>query len=200
MKRLLDVVLSGLALIILAPVMAVVAVAILARMGRPILFRQPRVGYRERIFILAKFRTMSGESIRGREALDDEERLTPLGRFLRRSSLDELPQLWNVLRGDMSVVGPRPLLVDYLPLYSREQRRRHDVRPGMTGWAQINGRNAVSWDERFALDTWYAQHHSMWLDVKILARTAIHLLHIGGSAEESHRPMPRFQGSAESAR
>lgn len=195
MKRLLDVLMSLVGLIIAAPIMALLAIAIRVTMGRPVFFRQPRIGFHDRIFTLVKFRTMRGESLPGREAIDDEQRLTPLGRLLRRTSLDELPQLWNVLRGEMSLVGPRPLLVEYLPLYSPEQRRRHDVRPGITGWAQVNGRNAVTWEDRLALDTWYARHRTLWLDMKILARTLVQVLHIGDDASDPHRPMPRFRGS-----
>ena len=194
MKRFLDVALGGVVVVLTAPIMAAVALAILVTMGRPVLFRQPRVGLRNRVFIIRKFRTMRGESIPGREALDDEQRLTRLGRMIRRSSLDELPQLWNVLNGDMSLVGPRPLLVEYLPLYTAEQSRRHDVRPGMTGLAQVSGRNAVTWEERLALDAWYAQHHSLWLDISIMWRTLRHVLHLEKGSADPHQTMPRFTG------
>ncbi|HJQ20602.1 MAG TPA: sugar transferase [Gemmatimonadaceae bacterium] len=192
MKRVLDIVLGSLALIITAPIMIGTAVVVWAAMGRPVLFTQRRVGWRERIFTVYKFRTMRGESVPGREALDDEERVTRVGALLRRLSIDELPQLWNVLRGDMSLVGPRPLLVEYLRVYSPAQRRRHDVRPGMTGLAQVSGRNATTWDDRLALDTWYADHHTLGLDLRIMGRTILHIVRVGRQAADGHRPMPRF--------
>ena len=163
-KRGLDVSLACAGLLVLAPLIAVLAALVFSSMGRPILFAQQRPGKHQRLFTLYKFRTMCSTVGAGGEPLPDADRLTPLGRFLRRYSLDELPQLWNVLRGDMSLVGPRPLLVEYLPLYSAEQARRHEVRPGITGWAQVNGRNAQSWDERLRLDVWYVDHRSFWLD------------------------------------
>lgn len=198
LKRLFDLAVASICLTLAAPVMAGIAVAIYLAMGRPILFRQPRVGKHEDVFILLKFRTMRGEPGPGSEAVDDENRLTALGRLLRRSSLDELPQLWNVLRGDMSIVGPRALLLAYLPFYSPEQRLRHTVRPGITGWAQIHGRNAVTWEERLTRDVWYAQNHTIWLDLKIIAQTAIQLLDFRRSAAALHRPMPRFDAPSPS--
>lgn len=198
MKRFLDLSLCGVGLIVAAPLMVVIAAAVYATMGAPVLFRQPRVGRDESIFVLLKFRTMRGVAVPGREALDDEQRLTPFGRFLRRMSLDELPQLWNVLTGDMSIVGPRPLLVDYLPLYTPQQRVRHTVRPGMTGWAQLHGRNAAEWEDRLALDAWYATNRNLWLDFRIIWRTVLHLLHVHSNRADHHRTMPRFTGTTKS--
>lgn len=175
-KRLLDVSVSAGALVVLAPLLAAIALAIVATDGRPVLFRQLRPGYRGRPFTILKFRTM--RPLRAGEVAYemDHLRITPLGRFLRTTSLDELPELWNVLRGDMSLVGPRPLLLEYLPLYSREERRRHDVRPGITGWAVVNGRHVLKFRERLALDAWYAEHWSLRLDLAILARTLVQVL------------------------
>ncbi|MGI6496775.1 MAG: sugar transferase [Kiritimatiellia bacterium] len=171
------------------PALAIVALAVRRRMGEPVLFRQPRAGLHGRVFTILKFRTMlAGDA-------PDAERITPFGRTLRHTSLDELPQLLNVLRGDMSLVGPRPLLVDYLPLYSPEQARRHEVRPGITGWAQVNGRNAVSWEEKFALDTWYVDHRSLWLDLRILFRTVWNVLARRGVATAAAETPPPFQGT-----
>ena len=170
-KRLLDLILAALALPLLLCVMGVVAILVRLRLGAPVLFRHQRPGLLGRPFILYKFRTMTEAEPGTDEAQTDAERLTSFGRFLRRTSLDELPQVFNVLRGDMSLVGPRPLLMRYLPRYTPEQARRHEVRPGITGWAQVNGRNAVAWEEKFALDVWYVEHVSLWLDLKILALT-----------------------------
>lgn len=170
-KRLFDIIASAIGLLLLMPVIAVVGLQIRRKLGSPVLFRQVRPGKDGKPFEMIKFRTM-------RDAIDDEgnllpdtERITPFGQFLRSTSLDELPELWNVLKGDMSLVGPRPLLMEYLPLYSAEQYRRHEVRPGVTGWAQINGRNAISWEEKFNLDTWYVDNRSLWLDLKIIYLT-----------------------------
>ena len=160
-KRLIDIVVAGTGLLVLSPVMAVAALVIRLRLGSPVIFRQLRPGHEGRPFTLAKFRTMRDATGPDGHVLPDEERLTSFGVFLRRSSVDELPQLWNVLRGDMSLVGPRPLLMAYLPLYSREQARRHHVRPGITGWAQVNGRNALSWEDKFRLDVWYVDNQSL---------------------------------------
>jgi sugar transferase EpsL len=170
-KRLGDVVISGTALIVLAPVMAAAAVLVALTMGRPVIFRQVRPGLRGRPFTCLKFRTMTDARDAAGQLRSDSERLTLLGRCLRKTSIDELPQLWNVLRGDMSLVGPRPLLMEYLPNYTPEQQRRHDVLPGITGWAQINGRNAVTFGDRLKLDVWYVDNWSPWLDLKILGRT-----------------------------
>jgi lipopolysaccharide/colanic/teichoic acid biosynthesis glycosyltransferase len=170
-KRLFDIVVAGAALLALSPVLLVLAVLIARRMGRPVLFVQVRPGKDAKPFRMLKFRTMRDAVDAQGNPLPDADRLTPLGAWLRASSLDELPELWNVLRGDMSLVGPRPLLMEYLPLYSPEQARRHEMRPGITGWAQINGRNAISWDEKFAHDIWYVDNAGFWLDLRILVGT-----------------------------
>jgi lipopolysaccharide/colanic/teichoic acid biosynthesis glycosyltransferase len=195
LKRGLDIFAACVGLVTFAPVVAVVAVLVAASTGRPILFAQTRPGKGGRVFTLYKFRTMSGATGAAGELLTDAERLTAVGRLLRRYSLDELPQLWNVLRGDMSFVGPRPLLVEYLPLYSVEQTRRHEVRPGITGWAQVSGRNAQSWDERLRLDVWYVDHRSFWLDLRILCLTALRVLCSDGVNRPGHATMPRFTGN-----
>jgi lipopolysaccharide/colanic/teichoic acid biosynthesis glycosyltransferase len=182
-------------LVLLAPAMAVVAIAIRAAMGRPVLFAQVRTGRGERLFRLFKFRTMRDAHSHEFVPLPDSARLTPLGQFLRRTSLDELPQLWNVLKGDMSLVGPRPLLPQYLPRYSLFQRRRHEVVPGITGWAQVSGRNAVDWERRFELDVWYVEHRGFWLDLRILARTALMVLKREDTNQEGHASMPEFAGT-----
>jgi sugar transferase EpsL len=194
-KRVLDISISLILMLVLMLPILITALAVRLAMGSPVLFRQIRPGYRGRLFELVKFRTMTVEAERGEASLADEMRLTRLGRFLRRTSLDELPQLWNVLRGDMSLVGPRPLLTEYLPLYSPEQARRHEVRPGITGWAQINGRNAQSWEERLSLDVWYVDHRSLWLDLRILCRTLLKVLRSEGVNQPGHATMPRFTGS-----
>lgn len=168
MKRIIDILGAGLGLLLFSPVLAIVAYKIGREMGSPVLFRQMRPGRHGKPFKMVKFRTMRDTIDTDGRPLPDAARLTKLGRFLRSSSIDELPELWNVLKGDMSLVGPRPLLMDYLPLYSPEQARRHEVRPGVTGWAQVNGRNAISWDEKFALDVWYVDNRSLWLDLKII--------------------------------
>ena len=175
-KRALDCAVSLLLLVFLAPLLVFLGLAIAASLGRPVLFRQVRPGLRGRRFVLYKFRTMRGRPREEGPALDDEIRMTSLGCLLRRTSLDEIPELFNVLKGDMSLVGPRPLLGKYLPLYSAEQARRHDVRPGLTGWAQINGRNAISWKKKFELDVWYVQNYDLAVDVKILAGTVDRIL------------------------
>ena len=195
LKRVVDVSISSLLLLVLALPFLITALAVRLTMGSPVVFVQARPGYRGRLFDLLKFRTMT-DDVDGRgKTLPDELRLTRTGRFLRRYSLDELPQLWNVLRGDMSLVGPRPLLVEYLPLYSPEQARRHEVRPGITGWAQINGRNAQSWEERLRLDVWYVDHRSLRLDAKILWLTFLKVLRSEGVNRPGHATMPRFTGS-----
>lgn len=170
-KRIFDVIAAAIGLIVLAPVLFLIAIAIYLQMGPPILFTQPRPGKDSQIFTFYKFRTMSNQQDSQGNLLPDEDRVSPLGRFLRKTSLDEFPQLWNVLKGDMSIVGPRPLVVRYLNRYTPEQARRHEVKPGITGWAQVNGRNALSWDERFALDVWYVDSQSFWLDLKIIFLT-----------------------------
>jgi lipopolysaccharide/colanic/teichoic acid biosynthesis glycosyltransferase len=194
-KRLFDVAVAATLLVVLSPVLLIVALAVRARLGTPVLFRQTRPGRSGRPFTLLKFRTMNNEHDASGVLLPDEARLTGIGRVLRRMSLDELPELLNVVRGDMSLVGPRPLLMEYVPRYSVEQWRRHDVRPGITGWAQVNGRNALSWDEKFALDVWYVDHCSFRLDLDILARTAREVLSGRGVSPEGHATMPPFQGS-----
>jgi len=189
MKRAFDVVVSATLLLVLAPVLLVVALVILVFEGAPVLFRQERPGLHGRTFTLYKFRTMRvGEAA-------DEERLTALGRALRRSSLDELPQLVNVLRGEMSLVGPRPLLMEYLPLYSARQARRHDVMPGITGWAQVNGRNATSWPERLELDVWYVENRGFALDLRILALTVVRVLAGSGVSQAGRATMDKFRGN-----
>ena len=193
MKRALDVGLSAVGLVLLSPLLLGLAFAVRVGLGRPILFRQRRPGLRGRPFTLYKFRTLREDPTGERR---DEERLTRLGVLLRRTSLDELPELWNVLRGDMSLVGPRPLLMEYLPLYTAEQARRHDVRPGITGWAQINGRNAISWEEKFRLDLWYVDHRSVWLDLRILALTLGRVVAGEGISEPGQATATPFRGSA----
>ncbi|HEY0325208.1 MAG TPA: sugar transferase [Allosphingosinicella sp.] len=194
-KRLLDIVVAALALVIGAPILLIVAVAVLVAMGRPVLFRQQRPGLGGRPFQLLKFRTMLSDAKLGSDVASDARRLTRTGRFLRATSLDELPELWNVLRGDMSLVGPRPLLMQYLGRYTPEQARRHEVRPGLTGWAQVNGRNALSWEEKFALDTWYVDNRSFWLDIKIIVMTALSLFRPSGISADGSATMPEFMGS-----
>ena len=194
MKRVLDAAIAGLLLILTAPLMAVIVVLVRLRLGTPVLFRQLRPGLAGRPFEILKFRTMRDvRDVQGL-ALEDAARLDAFGRLLRSTSLDELPELWNVLRGDMSLVGPRPLLMEYLPLYSPEQARRHDVRPGITGWAQINGRNDTSWEQRFANDLWYVEHVSLALDVRILCRTVGNVLRRRGISHSGEVTMPKFTG------
>jgi len=195
MKRLLDFLVSLIALVLLSPLMLVLAIGVRLDVGAPVLFRQERPGLRARPFTLCKFRTMRGAHAGEFSPDSDAERLTRFGRWLRATSLDELPELWNVLRGDMSLVGPRPLLMRYLPLYSAEQMRRHDVRPGLTGWAQVNGRNALDWDEKFRLDTWYVEHRSIFLDLKILLLTGAAVFRRHGISYENSATMPEFTGS-----
>jgi lipopolysaccharide/colanic/teichoic acid biosynthesis glycosyltransferase len=182
-------------LALLAPVMALTAVAVFVTMGRPVVFRQRRPGLGGRCFTVLKFRTMSEPASEDGRPSDDAARLTPLGRFLRKSSLDELPQLVNVLKGEMSFVGPRPLLEHYLPLYTEEQAQRHLVKPGITGWAQVNGRNEVGWDERLALDVWYVKNWSLALDLRILLMTVRRVVSGSGTSAEGHATMPEFTGS-----
>jgi lipopolysaccharide/colanic/teichoic acid biosynthesis glycosyltransferase len=198
MKRVIDVAVSGSALLVLWPVMALIAIAILWCDSGPVLFRQARPGYKGRAFTLLKFRTMSEKRDTQGQLLPDRERLTALGEFLRGLSLDELPQLWNVLRGDISLVGPRPLLTQYLERYSAEEMRRHEVKPGITGWAQVNGRNATTWPERFALDLWYVEHWSLGMDARILLQTFWQTLKRSGIAQPGHATMPEFSGNEHS--
>jgi sugar transferase EpsL len=196
LKRALDLLGASVALVVLSPLFAVVAVGVRVRMGSPVLFRQERPGRGGRLFVMTKFRTMTDRRAPDGALLPDADRLTRFGRFLRRTSIDELPELLNVVRGDMSLVGPRPLLVEYLPLYSPEQARRHEVRPGITGWAQVNGRNAVTWDEKFALDVWYVDHRSTRLDLEILGRTVKQVFSGDGISAPGHATMEPFRGSA----
>ena len=193
-KRALDVTVATVALVLGAPVLLAVAGAIRLTLGAPVLFSQERPGLHARPFRLRKFRTMTTATDASGRPLPDDRRLTPLGRWLRATSLDELPELWNVLRGEMSLVGPRPLLVEYLPRYTPEQARRHDVRPGLTGWAQVHGRNAVGWEERLALDVWYVDHRSFGLDLRILARTVGLVLRREGVHAPGAATMPAFTG------
>jgi sugar transferase EpsL len=193
-KRLFDVIVSASGLVLLGPLLALLAVVTWATMGRPILFRQRRAGRGGRPFTILKLRTMTPGTG------PDAERITALGRLLRRTSLDELPELWNVLRGDMSLVGPRPLLVPYVERYTPRQARRHEVRPGITGWAQVNGRNLLSWDERLELDVWYVDHWSFGLDLKILVRTIGRALSGRGTRHLGNATMPEFTGSSRAAR
>lgn len=195
MKRTVDILFSVLGLLFFAPVLVIIALKLYREMGAPVLFRQTRPGLSGKPFQMIKFRTMSDATDSNGSPLPDAERLTELGRFLRSSSLDELPELWNVLKGDMSLVGPRPLLIEYLPLYSREQARRHEVRPGVTGWAQVNGRNAISWDEKLALDVWYVNNKSLWLDLKIIWFTIRTVIKREGISAAGEATMSKFTGS-----
>jgi lipopolysaccharide/colanic/teichoic acid biosynthesis glycosyltransferase len=195
-KRGIDVAGAALALVVLSPVFALVALLVRLRMGSPVLFRQVRPGRDGRPFEMLKFRTMSNRHDPSGVLLPDRDRLTSLGRFLRRTSLDELPELVNVLAGEMSLVGPRPLLMEYLPLYTPEQARRHEVRPGITGWTQVNGRNALSWDDKFTLDVWYVDHRSVRLDCQILFKTVAQVLSGVGVSAPGHATMEPFRGSA----
>jgi lipopolysaccharide/colanic/teichoic acid biosynthesis glycosyltransferase len=195
LKRMLDVIAAGVGLILLCPVLALIALSIWARMGWPVLFRQTRAGYRGRAFTVFKFRTMIDACGPEGRPLSDKARITSLGRFLRRTSLDELPQLINVLNGEMSLVGPRPLLLEYLKLYTPQQARRHEVQPGITGLAQIKGRNTLNWDERFALDVWYVDHPSLVLDLRILLQTFVCLLRRDSVGAEGDLDVPSFTGS-----
>lgn len=195
LKRFFDVLASLCGLIVLSPVIAIVAWKISRKLGSPVLFRQVRPGKDGKSFEMIKFRTMLDAVDSNGNPLPDSERMTPFGSFLRSSSLDELPGLWNVLKGDMSLVGPRPLLVEYLPLYSTEQGRRHDVRPGLSGWAQVNGRNAISWEDKFKLDVWYVDNRSFWLDIKIIFLTIKKVFVRDGISAEGEATMTKFTGS-----
>ncbi len=195
-KRILDVALSAAGLLLTLPAIAAVALLIRATLGSPILFAQLRPGLDGRPFRLYKFRSMTDARGRDGAPLGDDARLTAVGAWLRKSSLDELPQLWNVLKGEMSLVGPRPLLIEYLPLYDEKQRRRHEVRPGITGWAQVKGRNAISWEEKFDLDVWYVDHVSFRLDMRIMALTLLRIVRPSGISEPGSATMSKFTGSA----
>ncbi|GAB4459012.1 MAG: sugar transferase [Anaerolineae bacterium] len=183
------------ALLLLAPFLAVIALLVRVKLGAPVLFRQQRPGLHGRPFTIYKFRTMTDARDAKGQFLPDADRLTAFGRLLRRTSLDELPELFNVLRGEMSLVGPRPLLMQYLDRYTPEQARRHEVRPGITGWAQVNGRNALTWEEKFALDVWYVDHQSLWLDLKIILLTIWSVLRREGISQQGHATMPEFVGT-----
>ena len=194
-RRLFDIIASLSALLLLSPVFLLLALLVRFKLGSPVFFRQTRPGLHGHPFKMIKFRTMINARAADGTALSDKERLTHFGSFLRATSLDELPELWSVLKGEMSLVGPRPLLMEYLPLYSPEQARRHEVRPGLTGWAQVNGRNAISWDEKFALDVWYVHNRSIWLDLKILILTVVKVFTREGIHADGDTTMPKFRGN-----
>jgi len=195
LKRVFDIVFSVILIILFAPVFIIVGLLILVAMGRPILFAQSRPGYKEEIFGIYKFRTMTNDTDANGELLPDEKRLRGVGKFIRSTSLDELPQLFNVFKGEMSFVGPRPLLVEYLPLYNNEQKKRHNVKPGITGWAQVNGRNAISWEQKFEHDIWYVEHQNFLLDMKILWMTMIKLFKRSGISSANSVTMEKFEGN-----
>ena len=197
MKRLFDLALSIPAFFLLSFLMLIIAVLVRMRIGSPVLFRQVRPGLYGKPFTIYKFRTMTNEQDENRNLLPDGERLTPLGRFLRKTSIDELPEFFNVIRGNMSIVGPRPLLMQYLDRYTPEQARRHEMKPGITGWAQVNGRNAITWDEKFKLDVWYVDNWSLWLDVKIITMTIWKVLKREGISQRGEATMEYFMGSEE---
>jgi lipopolysaccharide/colanic/teichoic acid biosynthesis glycosyltransferase len=196
-KRLFDIMVSVVVLVVGLPLLLVLCLMVRLRLGSPVLFRQLRPGRSGKPFELLKFRTMTDARDARGELLPDADRLTPFGQWLRRTSLDELPELWNVLKGEMSLVGPRPLLLEYLPLYSAVQARRHEVRPGITGWAQVNGRNAIAWNEKLALDVWYVDHRSMGLDIRILWMTVAKVFQAEGITAAGHATMEKFRGSDE---
>lgn len=195
LKRFLDIIIASIALILLSPLYAFVAYKVKKNLGTPVLFRQVRPGLHGKPFEMIKFRTMKDAVDEQGNPLPDSERLTPFGQMLRSTSLDEMPELWNVIKGDMSIVGPRPLLMEYLPLYSPEQAKRHDVRPGMTGHAQVNGRNAIGWEEKFKLDTWYVENQSIWLDFKIMFKTVHKVLAKDDISAEGEVTMTKFTGT-----
>lgn len=194
-KRLLDIIIASIALILLSPLYAFVAYKVKKNLGSPVLFRQVRPGLHGKPFEMIKFRTMKDAADEQGNPLPDSERLTPFGQMLRSTSLDEMPELWNVIKGDMSIVGPRPLLMEYLPLYNEEQAKRHNVRPGMTGHAQVNGRNAISWEEKFKLDTWYVENQSIWLDFKIMLKTVKKVIAKDDINEAGEVTMTKFTGT-----
>ena len=194
-KRLFDITVATAALVALSPVYTITAYKVKKNLGSPVLFRQTRPGLHGKPFEMIKFRTMKDATDKEGNALPDSERLTEFGKKLRASSLDELPELWNVLKGDMSLVGPRPLLMEYLPLYNAEQAKRHNVRPGVTGYAQVNGRNSLSWEDKFKLDTWYVEHQSLWLDMKILLKTVKKVIIKDGISAEGEATMTKFTGT-----
>lgn len=194
-KRFFDIVSSLLAIIVLSPLLLIVSILVRIKLGSPVLFKQERPGKNEKIFTLMKFRTMTDERDENGELLPDEVRLTKFGKFLRSTSIDELPELFNILKGDMSVIGPRPLLVQYLPRYNVHQHRRHEVRPGLSGWAQVNGRNAISWQEKFNLDVEYVDNYSLFMDIKILFMTVINVFKRDGISSETSATMEEFMGN-----
>ena len=195
LKRLFDIIIASIALILLSPLYAFVSYKVKKNLGSPVLFRQVRPGLHGKPFEMIKFRTMKDVVDEQGNPLPDSERLTPFGQMLRSTSLDEMPELWNVIKGDMSIVGPRPLLMEYLPLYSPEQAKRHDVRPGMTGYAQVNGRNAIGWEEKFKLDTWYVENQWIWLDFKIMFKTVHKVLAKDDISAEGEATMTKFTGT-----
>ena len=195
LKRILDVAIASTALVLLSPVYALVAYKVKKNLGSPVLFRQTRPGLHGQPFEMIKFRSMKDAMDKAGNPLPDSERLTPFGKMLRATSLDEMPELWNVIKGDMSIVGPRPLLMEYLPLYNSEQAKRHEVRPGITGYAQVNGRNAISWEKKFELDTWYVNNQSLWLDFKIMLKTVKKVLAKDDISAEGDVTMHKFTGS-----
>ncbi|MDX4048474.1 undecaprenyl phosphate N,N'-diacetylbacillosamine 1-phosphate transferase [Aliarcobacter skirrowii] len=194
-KSIFDKILALFLIIIFSPIYIVVSLLIFFKMGSPILFRQKRPGYKEKIFGIYKFRTMTNEKDANGNLLPDDKRLVGIGKFIRSTSLDELPQLFNVLKGEMSFVGPRPLLEEYLPLYNAKQKRRHDVKPGITGWAQVNGRNAISWEQKFDYDVWYVDNQSFWLDIKILWLTFLKVVKRSDISSNTNSTMEKFTGS-----
>jgi lipopolysaccharide/colanic/teichoic acid biosynthesis glycosyltransferase len=195
LKNVFDKILAIMLIILLLPVYLIVSLLIFLNMGTPILFKQRRPGYKENVFSIYKFRTMTNEKDNNGKLLEDEKRLVGVGKFIRSTSLDELPQLFNVLKGEMSFVGPRPLLIEYLDLYSDEQKRRHNVKPGITGWAQVNGRNAISWEQKFEYDVWYVDHQSFWLDMKILWMTFLKVVERSDINSDTTVTMEKFKGS-----
>jgi len=199
-KRLFDLIVASFALFLLSPALALIALLVRINLGSPVLFHQSRPGLHGKIFKIFKFRTMLEVANSNENQLTDEDRLTGFGKFLRATSLDEQPELWNVIKGEMSLVGPRPLLMEYLPLYSKEQFHRHDVRPGITGWAQINGRNSISWEEKFNLDIWYVNNQSFWLDIEILFLTIKKVFFREGISAEGAVTMPLFTGNSKKER
>jgi len=196
LKRLIDIIVSLIGLILTSPIIAIISIIIYLTIKRPIFFKQIRPGLHAKPFVLYKFRTMLDLRDKNGTFLPDEKRLTGFGNFLRKTSLDELPELWNVLKGDMSLVGPRPLLMEYLDRYAPEQARRHEVKPGITGWAQVNGRNAISWEEKFKLDVWYVDNWNILLDIKIIFLTTLKVLKGEGISAEGHATMPKFKGTS----
>jgi len=194
-KRLFDITLAVILVLLFSPLYIIVSLLILSKMGFPILFRQKRPGLHAKIFGIYKFRTMTNEKDEHGELLPDKKRLVGIGKFIRSASLDELPQIFNVLKGEMSFVGPRPLLIEYLPLYNDKQKKRHDVKPGITGWAQVNGRNAISWEQKFEYDVWYVEHQSFWLDMKILWMTFLKVVKQSDISSDTAVTMEKFEGS-----